>query len=469
MPKTKLAEMLTSLCKFLASFYRSTMACLFNWLRIRVVRARPSSPPISQPNTESAVSKNRKRLKQSPVSQEGSDGSPGTEERCNLLDSPIQDPDFEGLRDEAKFLKACGTILVTPADIHKPSIMLNNLSPSGFSDSSEFDLLLPNTSPQNLNLEMEPDHDCTPNKQCKDWVTCSASSAHDPNSCIRNGQMIFTSAEESDVDKVDTSVHVFTGETTSVHSRNKSVRFNCPSGTSLSSLGSSSSGSYNHSIEKSESPDDERTSKLSPNPTPLKLSDDMQTPGTVFPSYIGKIVVGKNPRIRTQYVQAVGNEIEDFSHLRGLRNHESNPDQQSAHLIKPSEQANISTTDSEEEMKVEPSLSSCMKPLPSNQCANNQWVVNFNSEDTYFGHNPGDQPIFGTVAAHWNEDNSSLRSLKSWDGNGIPNSTTKYKEDQKVSWHATPFEERLEKALSEKHVISQRRNLFNATPCQDWN
>jgi hypothetical protein len=29
-------------------------------------------------------------------------------------------------------------------------------------------------------------------------------------------------------------------------------------------------------------------------------------------------------------------------------------------------------------------------------------------------------------------------------------------QDQKVSWHATPFEERLEKALSEESVISQR-------------
>ena len=29
-------------------------------------------------------------------------------------------------------------------------------------------------------------------------------------------------------------------------------------------------------------------------------------------------------------------------------------------------------------------------------------------------------------------------------------------QDQKVSWHATPFEERLEKALSEESIISQR-------------
>jgi hypothetical protein len=29
-------------------------------------------------------------------------------------------------------------------------------------------------------------------------------------------------------------------------------------------------------------------------------------------------------------------------------------------------------------------------------------------------------------------------------------------QDQKVSWHATPFEERLEKALSEEKLLSER-------------
>ncbi|KAI7724677.1 hypothetical protein M8C21_004554 [Ambrosia artemisiifolia] len=32
-------------------------------------------------------------------------------------------------------------------------------------------------------------------------------------------------------------------------------------------------------------------------------------------------------------------------------------------------------------------------------------------------------------------------------------------EDQKVSWHATPFEERLEKALSEDRLIAERKQL----------
>ncbi|XP_013647177.2 protein JASON-like isoform X2 [Brassica napus] len=62
----------------------------------------------------------------------------------------------------------------------------------------------------------------------------------------------------------------------------------------------------------------------------------------------------------------------------------------------------------------------------------------------------GDRPIIGTAAAHWNEKEQSQISPKWWDGNGIPNSTNKYKEDQKVSWHVTSFEERLEKALSEE-------------------
>ncbi|KAK1393397.1 Aspartyl/glutamyl-tRNA(Asn/Gln) amidotransferase subunit [Heracleum sosnowskyi] len=477
--------MLFSWSKFLASLYRSTISCLFRWLSIRGFRPRPSSPLISQPNTEPVVSRNRKRLN---YLQEGSDGSPGDEERCNLLDSPIQDLDLEGLSDEAKLLKACGTIPETPAEIRKASTMLSNSSPNGVLDSSKFYSWLPET--QNLNMEMEPYYAGNRNKQCEDCVGFSGSSAHEPNNCIKIGKMISTSVKDSAVGEFGTTVHVYADdESASAQSRNKSVRFNCPLDTSLSSLESSSSGASRHSLEKSESPGDKRASKLSPYPTPLKLTDDMQTPGTVFPSYIGNIVVGKNPRIRTQYVQSVVNQVEDSSHPQGWREDESTPDQQSAHLINRFELANIATPNSEvrkadiatpdsevrmlissdeEDMKVKASLLSCIKPLPSNQCANNQWVVTFASEDNYFGQNPGDRPILGTVASHWNEDESPPLPPKSWDGNGIPNSTTKYKEDQKVCWHATPFEERLEKALSEKHIIYQRRNL-NGTPPLDLN
>lgn len=33
-------------------------------------------------------------------------------------------------------------------------------------------------------------------------------------------------------------------------------------------------------------------------------------------------------------------------------------------------------------------------------------------------------------------------------------------QDQKVSWHATPFEERLEKALSEDKLIAERYDIL---------
>ncbi|KAF0914974.1 hypothetical protein E2562_033055 [Oryza meyeriana var. granulata] len=68
-----------------------------------------------------------------------------------------------------------------------------------------------------------------------------------------------------------------------------------------------------------------------------------------------------------------------------------------------------------------------------------------------------DRPIIGLVAAHWRDREPDTFTPKWWDGNGIPNSTNKYKEDQKVSWHATPFEERLEKALSDEKLLSQRK------------
>ncbi|MCO5591597.1 hypothetical protein L7F22_045586 [Adiantum nelumboides] len=66
-----------------------------------------------------------------------------------------------------------------------------------------------------------------------------------------------------------------------------------------------------------------------------------------------------------------------------------------------------------------------------------------------------DRPILGTVAAHWNPSSSSTK--KWWDGKGIPNSTNKYKEDQKVSWHATPFEVRLERAIAKQGRMFQKK------------
>ncbi|XP_074343398.1 uncharacterized protein LOC141682609 [Apium graveolens] len=72
--------------------------------------------------------------------------------------------------------------------------------------------------------------------------------------------------------------------------------------------------------------------------------------------------------------------------------------------------------------------------------------------------NPDDMPIIGTVGTYWKhgnevEDCGSATSCKKKSScsptsyKGIPNTTSKYREDKKVHWHATPFEKRLERAL----------------------
>ncbi|XP_042491746.1 protein JASON-like [Macadamia integrifolia] len=61
---------------------------------------------------------------------------------------------------------------------------------------------------------------------------------------------------------------------------------------------------------------------------------------------------------------------------------------------------------------------------------------------------PEEIPIIGTVGSYWSHtgqatDSSSGSSCKG----GIPNTTSKYREDKRVNWHSTPFERRLERAL----------------------
>ncbi|BBN11514.1 hypothetical protein MPTK1_5g12590 [Marchantia polymorpha subsp. ruderalis] len=77
---------------------------------------------------------------------------------------------------------------------------------------------------------------------------------------------------------------------------------------------------------------------------------------------------------------------------------------------------------------------------------------------------PDDRPILGTVATWWGDESLS-KSRRWWDGQGIPNSTSKYKEDQRVNWHTTPFETRLEQALATQTTVPtepcDQRDLFD--------
>ncbi|KAK2971610.1 hypothetical protein RJ640_026737 [Escallonia rubra] len=382
---------------------------------------------------------------------------------------------------QAKFLKACGTLPETPFEIRKASAKLKDSTTDNVdSESVKFHSWLPSTSIEKPNIDEQPDQPPTPMKLREEWVMGSASSTQTSISSITSGRsdtrVYNSSIEASGVENGRTDIiEAHSSQTckstassvsprhlvASVQCRNKSVRFDCESDASSFSSESCSSEIKSNKYEQA---GNRSVSKPSPYPTPLKLSGEMQTPGTVFPGYLETAGNGRNPRIRSQYVYSVLNPVENLSQWKVLNDDYSSSNQQSDHLRESLEQDNNYTpklevvkreSSVEKEMKVEASLSAWLKP-PSDQPENTKYYGPISRENACFGRTPGDRPILGVVATHWNETESSRISPKWWDGNGIPNSTNKYKEDQKVSWHATPFEERLEKALSEETSTSQR-------------
>ncbi|KAG1365091.1 protein JASON [Cocos nucifera] len=257
-------------------------------------------------------------------------------------------------------------------------------------------------------------------------------------------------------------------------------------------------------------------SKDSPYPTPLNLTNEMQTPGTVYPTNQENLRAGSNGGIQTQYVYPVLKPVENSSHLEARRQdtcliQSADHSEQEKEIFSPDSRgrtAQISFTsapedsillefssfsspnskisqDQEESVHCK-SQSSLTPPFNGRKSLNSiaytpklvvssvsQWlkpplpkdkmrdIKNITEEQPCSEKSSdADRPIIGIVASHWNPDELSHLSPKWWDGNGIPNTTTKYKEDQKVSWHATPFEERLDKALSDEKLLP-KRNLLN--------
>ncbi|XP_061342777.1 protein JASON [Gastrolobium bilobum] len=401
---------------FFRSFTRA-MGCFFACFRIRDNRPLPKHHLISTSSrsTDGLISRNRlfSLLSEEREESAGNDG----------VGSQGGD---QGLKDEAKFLKACGTLAGTPAEIRKASEKLK-VSPSRGKDTDppKFHSWLPNTSVEKLQLDVQQFHPPTPIKLCQEWENSTDSFEHTPTSCISN-------AEDTPHDSLDiegsrtgtlhaadstdnNAASVSPRPVTTTQRKNKSVRFECDTGSS--SCGSSS---------------EQSAYKPSPYPTPLKLFDEMQTPGTVYPVSSEELPNGR-PRVRSQFVYPIYNPGENVVLCKILEEKVFNPEQDTSELSDSVEQAQNASPTPEKGLKnisnengceVEASLSSWLKP----------------------------------VAAHWNGvEDSHISPPKVWDGNGIPNSTTKYKEDQKVKWHATPFEERLDKALSEENFIPQRK------------
>ncbi|KAL5716099.1 hypothetical protein ACHQM5_017832 [Ranunculus cassubicifolius] len=297
---------------------------------------------------------------------------------------------------EAKFLKSCGALLETPIEIRKTSRRVTDdvLPHDEHSETSKYHSWLPITSMDKLRdgIQNESDSSPVPNKET--------------DTSIDKDVILFTP-----------KVPVVTNEY-----KNKSVRFELDS-SDTSSI--SSSGENTKQLQ----------SKQSPYPTPMKLSDEMQTPGTVYPIHSE---YREKAHIRSQYVYNVLNPIQNFSQLKALQ--EEDKEYYNDKDVDSPEHKCVSQQVDEE--AVNASLSQWLKPpsISPKKCVSDM-----------------DRPIIGTVAAHWNKVEPTSVSPKWFDGNGIPNSTHKYNENQTVSWHATPFEERLEKALSNESIVTQRK------------
>uniref|UniRef100_A0A0D9WT45 Protein JASON n=1 Tax=Leersia perrieri TaxID=77586 RepID=A0A0D9WT45_9ORYZ len=218
----------------------------------------------------------------------------------------------------------------------------------------------------------------------------------------------------------------------------------------------------------------------SPFPTPLVLREDMQTPGTVYTSH--KESSGKRVRTRKQFVypilRPIENKLQHMEYMELTEDSSKPPERRSLggtdSIMKPQltysdivskgespdflpllEESNSQLgtqrqlddeapkSNSDENLEV-CSLSRWLKSSPaSNESQSNNLIEK--------GH------VFMASEANWDVENPTPRLSKAWDRHGIPNTTRKYREDQKVSWHSTPFEKRLLKVLSEEEVPPTRK------------
>lgn len=253
----------------------------------------------------------------------------------------------------------------------------------------------------------------------------------------------------------------------------------------------------------------------SPFPTPLVVRDDIQTPG--FTTHQGNFKPGKRGRASKQFVYPVLRPIENKLQWTELRD-ESSPvvashppkrrylSADSTENEKPQQQTLPGSVNADAELSSEsaPFLFHAGRKEqhaqevtppeePRDENVNQQQLVGGGAEELLnkssengkhgvaslscwlktscadgegqtgrqlgFGSvDLSDVPIFVASGLNWDIENNPTPMLpKAWDGNGIPNTTTKYKEDQRVNWHATPFEERLMKVLSDEKPHHQRK------------
>lgn len=155
----------------------------------------------------------------------------------------------------------------------------------------------------------------------------------------------------------------------------------------------------------------------SPFPTPLVLRDDMQTPGTAYASHRGTSISGKRVRTRKLFIYPV---------LRSIENRL----QQTEEAPSPNELLDgkgLPKSDSDEKNGAL-SLSRWLKS--SSTDAENQGDAKCSTGDqSYDGCSfQTERPVFMASDLNLDTYHPTPRLPKAWVGNGIPNTTTRYKE-----------------------------------------
>ncbi|CAD5179845.1 unnamed protein product [Musa acuminata subsp. malaccensis] len=444
------------------------MGCLFRCFRPEgsngrrrdrpVPRSRPSTSKINQ---GSLVSK--RQLESFFVNEDHGSLSKQVS-KSSAKDNVHKDGSYGELKHETDFLKASGALLRTPEEIQKASRIETAQAPAKEGLSSNHVSKLPGAS-------------------CKELL------------CDENYKVSRCPSQEQEnagISQSNTECFTFKGHQTPQCCEYSlpSVNQNFESVQNEYTVEPKLDGHTADILPSQHEPCNQPfASKNLPFPTPVEVTDEMETSATVYPTNLGNTKYEKNTRIGTQYIFPILNPVENLSRQKLLNEDSSEPLQsydssdhktnnipdagekiQQISLVTDPEEAELSgtpryTSPSRLETPrdktllrpeypdlVTTSLSQWLKPPIAKDEHNEIKEKSHSGKSSY-----EDRPILGMVAAHWKEEEPGHKSPKEWDGNGIPNSTNKYKEDQKVSWHATPFEERLEKALSDENSLPKRK------------
>ncbi|XP_039137716.1 uncharacterized protein LOC120275260 [Dioscorea cayenensis subsp. rotundata] len=204
-----------------------------------------------------------------------------------------------------------------------------------------------------------------------------------------------------------------------------------------------------------------------------------------------KILDSKNVRDRSQYIHSVLNPVENISQWKEVKVRVTPAKLQKENISfepepvmkveKPSQKNSLMSpspiSSAKQEVSVDASLSTWLSspesPIPERpqMSKSHQSNSSLSREDQPIlgaltvddlkqsvtssprrspSKSPDEMPILGTVGSYWND---SISSLSSSAAKGIPNTTSKYREDRRVNWHSTPFEKRLDKALNNRGAL----------------